>query len=128
MEHKSELVKNRKSNTAIWLFPSSFIFKCVICADHNCVIQLESRTVQFSPNVIFEPFVELDSDLVINNNMYSNYINSTALAILTRKTQFSTKLLLNSVQELTETETRLLLTFFLCLHNQLISIQFIVRY
>ena len=86
------------------------------------------RTVQFSPNVIFEPFVELDSDLIINNNMYSNYINSTALAILTRKTQFSTKLLLNSVQELTETETRLLLTFFLCLHNQLISIQFIVRY
>ena len=43
-------------------------------------------TVQFSPNVIFEPFVELVNDLIINNDMYSNYINSTALTILTGKT------------------------------------------
>ena len=34
--------------------------------------------------------------------------------------------LLNSVQEFTEIQAWLLLTFFLCLHNQLISVYYIV--
>ena len=39
-----------------------------------------------------------------------------------------TCVLLNSVQEFIGIETWLLLTFFLCLYNQLISINFIVTY
>ena len=42
------------------------------------------------------------------------------LSILTGKTVF----LLNSVQEFIEAKAWLLLNFFLCLHNQLISITF----
>ena len=36
--------------------------------------------------------------------------------------------LLNSIQEFIEIETRLLLTFVLCLHNQLVSIHSIAAY
>ena len=35
-------------------------------------------------------------------------------------------ILLNSVQEFIEIQARLLMTFFLCLHNQLISVYYVV--
>ena len=50
-------------------------------------------------------------------------ISKSDLMVLTGKI-----VLLNSVQEFIEIEAWLLLTFFLCLHNQLLSMHSIVAY
>ena len=55
-----------------------YLKRCRLCDPSRKQFTLLNYTVYLSPDKIFEPLVEPNGDLSTENNVYSNYINSTA--------------------------------------------------
>ena len=54
-----------------------YLKRCRLCDPSRKQFALLNYTVYLSPDKIFEPLVEPNGDLSTENNVYSNYINST---------------------------------------------------
>ena len=54
-----------------------YLKRCRLCDPSRKQFTLLNYTVYLSPDKIFEPLVEPNGDLSTENNVYSNYINST---------------------------------------------------
>ena len=92
---------------------------------------LERQFWFFGPNLpkksIFSPKNKNWTNMEIEYHYWIKHIRITLNASL-NDTHRVKCVLLNSVQEFIEAEACLVLTFFLCLHNQLISTQSIVTH
>ena len=114
------IVTTQKANACSPWAPCCFCFWPVILTQFCLIHSIDYCLLYLLESQKFYIFI------VIFNNVRSGRRrckNNESLTILRGKT-----VLLNSVHEFIEIEVWLLLTFFLCLHNQLISIHSIFKY